>query len=462
MLKIEDLSVSYPSREWSVFNALSFELPPGSICLITGGSESGKTTLCLAMAGLLNHARPDAVMQGRILWNGETISQEHYNKDVAISLEQPYSQITGIKQSVMEEMAFGLEMMGLPRDAMRTKIAQATAIFGLTGLLRQSPKTLSGGETQRLVLASSYVLDPRLWILDRPLTEIDPMGRETILREIALLAKEKGMIAVIAEEPRPDLLALVTHHLDLDHAAFKILDRDNIILKHNAAVLPSHIQLTNSSITPIATNNSLRLQGITFRYPTAEAKVVKDFYLDAKSGDCVWITGPNGSGKTTIAKLILGLLKLQEGSIRINDTDMTGKPLWERARSVAYAFQNPDLQIFSTTVRDEVVFGPRNLGFSNENCSTLTETYLRLFGLTDKKEFHPHDLNLSERKRLGLASAFAMDSPILILDEPSQYQNENQKKMIAIAMIDALKKGKIILCITNSPDFKYLFVATGS
>lgn len=460
MVKIENLSVSYPSRKQALFNGLSFELPLGSICLITGGSESGKTTLCLSMAGLLNHAKPDAVMQGRILWKGEAISQKHYNKDIAISLEQPYSQITGIKQSVIEEMAFGLEMIGISRDAMQTKIAKAAEVFGLTKLLHQSPKTLSGGETQRLVLASSYVLDPRLWILDRPLTEIDPRGRETILKEIALLAKDKGMIAVIAEEAAPDLLAIVTHYLDLENATLKILDRANTILKYNEAVLSSHIKLTTLSTTPIAINNSLRLQGITFRYATAKAQVVKDFYLDAKSGDCVWITGPNGSGKTTIAKLLLGLLELQEGEIFFNNITLMNKPIWERARFVAYAFQNPDLQIFSTTVRDEVIFGPKNLGMDNEQCYRLMEIYLRLFGLIDKKTSHPHDLNLSDRKRLGLASAFAMDTPILILDEPSQYQNDYQKKMIVDAMKEALKKGKIILCITNSFDFVNLFIST--
>ena len=459
MIRIENLTVSYPSRRQSVLNGLTFELSAGSICLITGGSESGKTTLCLAMAGLLNHARPDAVMKGSVLWKEETVSQEHYNRDITITLEQPYSQLTGIKQSVMEEMAFGLEMNGLSRAEMQARIKQAAEIFGLTRLLQQLPKTLSGGETQRLVLASSYVLDPKLWVLDRPFTEIDPIGRETIIQEIARLSKEKGLIAVIAEEPGPDLLAIVTHQLDLDSATLRFLDHDNLTGKRNISYLSSHIELTKTSLATQATDNSLRLQGITFRYPSADSEVVRNFHLEAIGGECIWATGPNGSGKTTVAKLVLGLLKAQEGSIFINDKTIAGKPLWERARSVAYAFQNPDLQIFSTTVWDEVIFGPRNLAYNNERCLNLTDTYLNRFGLADKKESHPHDLNLSDRKRLGLASAFTMDTPILILDEPSQYQNGDQKKIIAAAMIEAMRQGKIILCITNSPDFKDLFVA---
>ena len=459
MITIENLSISYPSRKQPVFSDLTFELSAGSICLIKGGSESGKTTLCLTMAGLLNHARPDAVMKGRVLWKGVAVSQEHYNRDIAITLEQPYPQLTGIKQSVMEEMAFGLEMIGLPKAEMQARIKQAAEIFGLARLLQQAPRTLSGGETQRMVLASSYVLDPGLWVLDRPFTEIDPIGREIILQEIARLAKEKGIIAVIAEEPAPDLLSIVTHQLDLDTAQLKVMHQGTMDGRHTISVPPSHIELTKSSFDASGNSNSLRLQGISFRYPGADSQVVEDFNLEANGGDCVWITGPNGSGKTTAAKLTLGLLKAQEGSILINDKPIAGKPLWEKARSVAYAFQNPDLQIFSTTVWDEVIFGPRNLGYDARQCSDLTESCLQKFGLADKKKSHPHDLNLSDRKRLGLASTFAMDTPVLILDEPSQYQNDEQKKMIAAAMIEALRSGKIILCITNSPDFKNLFIA---
>jgi energy-coupling factor transporter ATP-binding protein EcfA2 len=123
------------------------------------------------------------------------------------------------------------------------------------------------------------------------------------------------------------------------------------------------------------------------------------------------------------------------------------------ARHVAYAFQNPDLQIFSRDVLTEVTFGPQSLGYPKHRCEALAGRALHVFGLSGKEQHHPHSLNRSERKRLGLAATFAMDTPIIILDEPTQYQTPEWKPVIRQAIVEGLSEEKTFLIVTHDLDF---------
>lgn len=215
MLKVENLTINYPDKRLPLLKGLDFEVPKGAICLILGDSGSGKTTLSLVIAGLLLHARPEVNISGFIKWNKKLINQKEFNSEIAITLENPYSQLTSLKSTVREKIAFGLEMRGVPRIEIERRIQIAANIFGITQLLSRHPRTLSGGETQKVVIASSYVIKPELWILDRPLTELDPLARVKFLQELKLLANQRGATIIIAEEPASDLYSIATHILTI-------------------------------------------------------------------------------------------------------------------------------------------------------------------------------------------------------------------------------------------------------
>lgn len=460
MLNVESLSISYPNKDLPALKNVSFELRKGAVCLLSGDSGSGQTTLCLAIAGILQDTRPEVAISGSIRWSGSVIGHDVFRPEIAITLENPYSQLTGLKRTVREELAFGLEMRGFSHIEMNQRIQQTAERFGIIHLLSRNPKTLSGGETQKVVIASSYLLMPELWILDRPLTELDPLSRFKLLQTLKELATQNGTTILITEEPDADIYSISTHLLNITN--------EGVVLSSNAA--SEHTELLDTSApsttinftktgsrnfskTDSAINHHVQVNGLSFQYAADQPMILKDLNITIDSGECLWITGPNGCGKTTLAKIIAGILKLQKGEITINSINIEAEPLWKVARHVAYAFQNPDLQIFSTNLWDEVSFGPRVLGYSEERCSALTSYAINLFGLVGLEKAHPHDLNRSQRKRLGLASTFAMDTPVIILDEPTQFQNSLYKQMIKHAMEEALSKGKGILCITHATDF---------
>ena len=452
MLRVSNLTIAYPGRDVPVIKNFNLDLPRGSCCLLHGASGTGKTSLCLALAGSLLHAYPEAYIDGSVKWDNSVIDQKTFNPAVAITLENPYAQLSGLKSTVESEIAFGLEMRGIHPEEIRQLIDTASSVFSITHLLKRNPRTLSGGETQRLVIACSYVLSPDLWILDRPLTELDPAGRQAVLRIFIALSHEKGTTIILAEEPSPELDSVSTHQLCLDTGTLIINKAPLIIDMDNTQTNHFHwgIQFKRSTFNTYDTLPFLlEVKKLSFRYSPDSPSIFDNLSLSLRPGECLWVTGPNGCGKTTLAKLVMGILKTQKGEIKINGTYNAMRPLWETAKYVSYAFQNPDYQIFSSTVWEEVSFGPTSLGHQPDKVNCLTVDALNLFDLTEKKKAHPHDLSRSERKRLGLASTFAMDTSILILDEPTQYQDSKGKSLIFKAMGEALRKGRCILCITH-------------
>jgi len=462
MLHVENLSIKYPDKELPALKKLSFELPKGSICILSGDSGSGQTTLCLAIAGLLKHSRPEAHISGIIRWDGNLIDQEKFRQEIAITLENPYSQFSGLKHTVLEELAFGLEMRGFSLCEMKKRIQHAADIFGITNLLSRDPKTISGGEIQKAIIASSYVLMPELWILDKPLTELDPLSRYNVLQNLKKLANQYDITLIMTDEDHSrDLYQIASHLLTIKRETVKL--SLNTKRNNNKSLDPpsftSTISFTRTSINPskenFASSASVQIQDLGFQYSSDQPMIFDNISVSVNRGDCLWITGPNGCGKTTLAKIIAGMLKFKKGEVRVNNIDPQTEPIWRLAHYVAFAFQNPDIQIFSTNVWDEVYFGPKTLGYSENKCKELTAYALNLSGLKDKVKKHPHELTRSERKRLGLAIAFAMDTPIIILDEPTQFQNLQDKQLVIEAINKALLKGKSILCITHDLSILY-------
>jgi energy-coupling factor transport system ATP-binding protein len=194
------------------------------------------------------------------------------------------------------------------------------------------------------------------------------------------------------------------------------------------------------------------LRGVTFAYPDG-TEALRDVSLSIGAGERIALLGHNGSGKSTLARHLNGLLRPSSGEVLYDGENAADLPVAVLAGKAALLFQNPDDQICKGTVADEVAFGPRNLGYSPERIAGLAGSALALFGLDGREQANPYDLGLSERKRLALASVAAMDTPLLVLDEPTAGLDSHEAGLLASAL-DALgAEGRAVVLISHDMDF---------
>ncbi|WP_053368555.1 energy-coupling factor ABC transporter ATP-binding protein [Bacillus sp. FJAT-27245] len=196
----------------------------------------------------------------------------------------------------------------------------------------------------------------------------------------------------------------------------------------------------------------VRLENVSFSYPDG-TKALENLTLAVHAGQRVAIVGQNGAGKTTAVKLMNGLLKPTEGTVHVGDWNTKDYTTAQVSRKVGYVFQNPDDQIFHNDVESEVRFGPKNMGFADERVEQLTEWALKLCGIYELKEENPYNLPYSTRKFVTVASVLAMDSDVIILDEPTAGQDKIGLQRIKGILDDLQEKGKTVITITHDMEF---------
>lgn len=211
-------------------------------------------------------------------------------------------------------------------------------------------------------------------------------------------------------------------------------------------MLTFHLSLFKQNIMNIT------IKDLRFAYPTG-LEALKGINLAIDSGEQVAIVGQNGAGKTTLVRHFNGLLKPASGSVSIGDWDTTKYSVAKLASRVGYVFQNPDEQLFSRDVFTEVSFGPRNLGYAKEKVDELVKRALALTELSEKTGTNPYDLSPTWRKMVALASIIAMDTPIVIFDEPTTGQDAMNVARIANVIAVLKREGKTIITITHDIDF---------
>ncbi|MBB5632690.1 energy-coupling factor transport system ATP-binding protein [Cryobacterium mesophilum] len=192
--------------------------------------------------------------------------------------------------------------------------------------------------------------------------------------------------------------------------------------------------------------------GVGYTYPSG-VEAVKGITLDVPSGQRFAIVGQNGAGKTTLVRHLNGIFQPTVGTVHVGDWATTGHTIAELSARVGYVFQNPDEQLFARKVIDDVAFGPKNLGFDDERAAALVAAALEQTGLSAEAESHPHHLSLSERKRVALAAVLAMDTPVVVLDEPTTGQDEHGVRMIASIVASLQEQGRTVIAITHDMDF---------
>ncbi len=491
MIAVEQLRYAYPPLRaggaWSdVLDGVSFNIPAGSCTAITGASGCGRTTLCLSVAGLAPRLTSGR-LEGRIRVAGRDVQREPAGAlagVIGLVMQDPAGQL--FNPTLEDEIAWGLGNLGVPVEEMEGRIAGALALAGLGHLPRErAPQTLSGGEQKRLALAAALALAPRVLILDEPAGGLAPAARAEMIAVLGRLRREAGLTIVLAESDPEVIAALADNVLLLDggriaaqgspRAVYGTLDRrvfagvpspaasrfgalidpplDCLTVEEAAAGLRARGLPADRPLEPVpasgagADQPAVAVEGLTFAYDPARP-VLRDVNLSLRSGEITVLAGDNGAGKTTLARHLIGLLRPAAGRIRVLGVDAAGLRIGQLAHRVGFAFQNPELQIFNPTVREEIAFGPRNLG-REAAVREAVEAALRRFDLKPMADDPPAALSFSARRMVALAAVAAMQTPVLVLDEPTVGLDLAGQALVLGWLADRRREGAAILLITH-------------
>ncbi|MGD0167088.1 MAG: ATP-binding cassette domain-containing protein [Gaiellaceae bacterium] len=433
LASVERLGFSYPGAAENAISEVSLELGEGEIVLLLGRSGSGKSTLLRAFSGLVPHFHGGR-FSGSVSVAGQDTrltSPATLAGVVATLFQDPEDQI--VFDAVANEVAFGPQNLGSSTEQASARARRALAALGAAHLIERATRELSGGELQRVCLASALALDPLLLLLDEPTSQLDPEGARTFLELVEQLARERGT-AVLLSEQRPALPLTICDRVLFLEAGRIVLDapRDEAI-RWLEREQPSFVEPLSSVVRRGARfgETVCRLEAIGYAY-RPEVPVLTGASLEIRRGEIVALAGPNGCGKTTLAKLACGLLEPQEG-----DVELCGR--------AGYLSQDPGRYVVCERVEDEVA-----LGLAGD--LARARRWLEELGLGAYRRCHPRDLSSGERERLGLAAVLAIEPDLLILDEPTRGVDLERKRELA-ELLRASASERATLLVTHDLGF---------
>ena len=436
-LDIENLSFRYQRREDFALHNLSFQVKPGEVLLIAGASGCGKTTLMRCINGLIPRTY-HGELHGEIRVYGKSVSEmtmPELSQQVGTILQDPERQIVG--SYVLNEVAFGLENLGLPRDEILQRADETLNFLGISHLRDRETFSTSGGEKQKVALAGVLSMRPRLLLLDEPLASLDPMSAHEALQFFRWLANQ-GIAIMIVEHRVEDVLAIHPEHvLYLDNGEqlyYGAVDGLLQVVDYHRLKLPAPIILERAKNEPPpifepllhSTQNQpplLSFEDVHFHYSPTLPDVLHEINFKVYPGDVIAVLGHNGAGKTTLVKHALGLLKPTQGRVLLEGKDTKKITVAQAARTVGYVFQSPTQMLFAPTVAQELEFGPRNLHYDPETIKQNVDMAIRTVHLESEMQMPPLALYFGQQKRISIAAILAMRSRILMMDEPTAGQD---------------------------------------
>jgi energy-coupling factor transport system ATP-binding protein len=493
-LSASEVTFVYHGATVPALRSLSFEQGRGEMIGVMGASGAGKSTL----AKCLNRLIPEfegGEFRG-IIVIGKTRLESLRVCEAAAQVGMVFQDFEAqlFCTSVELEVAFAMEQVGMERAEMKARLGPALEAVGLAGFEQRDPTSLSGGEKQRLAIASVLALRPSIIVLDEPTTDLDPEGKAEVFNLIAKL-RGQGLSLIVIEHESEELLHAdrivllrqgmivadgpparvmtnfnlleqcdvhppglnrVLHELgigghvsDVD-AAFEAIVRAFPKLRNSKPAAPAAIPGPKPGTGHALAAPLVEVVDLAFAYPGGAAALER-IGLEIHAGEFLAIVGQNGSGKTTLAKQIVGLLHPTAGRVMLDGRDRAELHAAETAREVGYVFQNPDHQISAASVWDEIAFGPRNFGLDTEEVDRRCLEVLDAVGLLDARDSDPFLLSKGERQRVAVASVLALRPRLLILDEPTTgLDHREQRRMMALVQ-ELNRNGIAIVMITHTP-----------
>jgi energy-coupling factor transport system ATP-binding protein len=383
---------------------------------------------------------------------------------VGLVFQDPAIQI--VLDRVEDDVAFGLENRAWHRDAMKARVPEALRGVGLEGLERRAARTLSGGQQQRLALAGAMAPAPRILVLDEPTANLDPAGAAAFFERLADLRRRRAATIVLVEHHVEAAWALADVVLALGSGGAPIAfgPPDAVLRDHGpdmaaagtwvpAAAVDAGGQDTGSAPSVETERRTpgfpiLKARGLRFGYERG-ATVIRDLDFAAGEGERIALVGPNGGGKSTLGRLLVGLLRPQRGTVRLRGLDPARVPPTTLARLAGYVFQRPEQQFLALRVVDEVVLGLRS-GELDGAAQLMDRLGLPLgtFG-----ERSPYRLSGGEQRRLSLACALVRHPEVLVLDEPTFGQDRHGYERLLSILDELLARGTCLIVATHDERF---------
>ena len=480
VIQVRHLYYAYPpplrgAPPTEVLQDVSFDLHAGEFVALLGRVGAGKSTVCMALNGLVPHAL-GGVFRGQVTVN-DLDSRTHSVAELAqvcgLVFQDPETQLTQMR--VEDEIAFGPENLGLSPDEIADRVTWALDAVELPGYRDRNPAHLSGGEKQRVAIAAILAMRPRVLVLDEPTANLDPGSKAAVFGVLARLARQRQMAILIATQDvervqryagrvvvlhegrivldgRPGEVFAHEHDLkawgvglpqmaELAQAlsdrrgrsyAFTTLSGAVSALRRELATGEiSHLREAAAKLHPPRAETlhatslhgggvepQIAIDGVHYVYDDGTA-ALRGVTFAVRPGEFVVLAGPNGSGKTTLAKHINGLLKPSAGRVIVEGQDTASLRVSQLARRVGYVFQNPDHQIFAPTVAEELGFGLRLQGLAEEEIARRVAAALVTHGLDGCAELPPAALSVGQRRQVTLAAVMATGPAVLVLDEPT-------------------------------------------
>lgn len=456
VVEIRGLTFTYSGSASPALEGVDLQVYPGEFLTITGPSGCGKTTLALCIAGFIPHAYAGK-MKGVVRVQGRDTREYPaggLSSIVGLVQQDPDAQLCTL--TVSDEVAFGPENLCIPPEEIRERVYFALDAVDALDLMDRKVHTLSGGEKQRVAIASVLAMKPSIIILDEPTANLDPSCANEVLKALKRLKYEHGISVVIIEHRLERLIPISDRLLVMQKG--KIVgegtpkDFRKIYIPAERRV-DSVTALKKGKLPGCKTKVEKPLLSVENLKAGYENKdVISGISFHAYPGETIAIMGDNGSGKTTLLLALLGILKPREGKIYLDGEDITREKASRRARVMGLTFQNPNHQIFENTVFKEAVLP--SLFLSRDTLGEIehrADCLLEAFELKQYKDATPFTLSLGEKKRLTLVSVLAYSPKVLILDEPLVGQDDYRLDVLMAVLREHSAHGGITLMVCHEP-----------
>ncbi|HDY8131978.1 TPA: ABC transporter ATP-binding protein [Vibrio vulnificus] len=462
-IEFSNFSFRYESLDKPTLRNINLRIEKGEKIVIIGPSGSGKSTLGQCLNGLIPHAIKGEVF-GSLTINGQetaTFAMHQFTEQVGTVLQDTDSQFVGL--SIGEDIAFALENQLTSNIEMYSLVKATAKMVDLEQMLQRSPHDLSGGQKQRVSLAGILVDDVDILLFDEPLAALDPKTGKRTIEIIDELHRKTGKTVVIIEHRLEDVLHRHVDRIILMEGGEIMADAtpDELLaspllaqygireplyltaLKSAGCHLALDDHPSSLSELPLAnyqhamadwfhqantTSNHIRsetlldVRNLTYSYD-GEKNALEGVSFNVKRGEFVSILGKNGSGKSTITKLIMGVIEPDDGAMHLNGQDLSELTIFERSQKVGVVMQNPNHMISHHMIFDEVAFGLRNRGWDEQQVNSKVLEVLELCGLSKYRHWPIEALSYGQKKRVTIASILALEPELLILDEPTAGQD---------------------------------------